>query len=233
MAARYELVESLSYAFLLALEVLTPRQRAVLILRDVVGLSVRETAAHLEMGEANVKTTHHRARRAMAAYEEQRRRPRSDPAELAERARELLARLLAGDAEGLSELLADDVCLVSDGGGEYFAAGVPIAGRERVLRFLLGVARQAGELRAVTPLRLNGLPAFSVELAATRPGYAPRVAILLEPGSGGRIGAIHWIAASRKLAGVPRSRAGGHPSGAPEDGPARPPTGPGDGAGPG
>ena len=66
---RYDLLESVSFAFLLALEALTPQQRAVLLLRDVFDYSVRETAAALGMSEPNVKTTHHRARRAMAAYD--------------------------------------------------------------------------------------------------------------------------------------------------------------------
>ena len=63
---RYDLLESVSFAFLLALEALTPQQRAVLLLRDVFDYSVRETADALGMSEPNVKTTHHRARRAMA-----------------------------------------------------------------------------------------------------------------------------------------------------------------------
>ena len=69
---RYELLESVSFAFLLALEALTPSQRAVLLLRDVFDYSVRETADALGMSEANVKVTHHRARRAMAAYDRDR-----------------------------------------------------------------------------------------------------------------------------------------------------------------
>src|SRR5262249_47728960 len=67
--ARYDWLESVSFAFLLALEALTPTQRAVLILRDVFDYSVAETAAALGLSAANVKTSHHRARRAMAAYE--------------------------------------------------------------------------------------------------------------------------------------------------------------------
>src|SRR5207248_2077949 len=67
--ARYDLLESVSFAFLVALEALTPRQRAVLLLRDVFDYSVRETAGALGLSEANVKTTHHRARRAMRAYD--------------------------------------------------------------------------------------------------------------------------------------------------------------------
>ena len=60
---RYELLESVSFAFLLALEALTPSQRAVLLLRDVFDYAVRETADALGMSEANVKVTHHRVMR--------------------------------------------------------------------------------------------------------------------------------------------------------------------------
>src|SRR5262249_45109954 len=71
-ALRYDLLESVSFAFLLALEALTPMQRAVLLLRDVFDYSVNETAAALKMSEPNVKTTHYRARRAMNAYDQSR-----------------------------------------------------------------------------------------------------------------------------------------------------------------
>src|SRR5262249_2204314 len=73
--SRYGLLESVSYAFLLACEALTPRQRAVLLLRDVLEYSVEETAEALELSEANVKTTHHRARAAMKAYDAERAPP--------------------------------------------------------------------------------------------------------------------------------------------------------------
>ena len=72
---RYELLESVSFAFLLALEALTPGQRAVLLLRDVFDYCVRETADALGMNEPAVKTTHHRARRAMAALRPRALRP--------------------------------------------------------------------------------------------------------------------------------------------------------------
>jgi RNA polymerase sigma-70 factor (ECF subfamily) len=70
--ARYDRLESVSLAFLLALEALTPAQRAVLLLRDVFDYAVRETAEALDLSEANVKTTHLRARRAMEAYDRER-----------------------------------------------------------------------------------------------------------------------------------------------------------------
>ena len=72
-AARYDMLESVSLAFLLALEALTPMQRAALLLRDVFDYSARETARALGISEANARTTHLRARRALAAYEATRR----------------------------------------------------------------------------------------------------------------------------------------------------------------
>jgi len=75
-AARYDMLESVSFAFLLALEALTPAQRAVLLLRDVFDYSVREAADALGMSEPSVKTTHHRARRAMRDYDRDRARRR-------------------------------------------------------------------------------------------------------------------------------------------------------------
>src|SRR5688500_9082162 len=71
-STRYEMLESISFAFLLALEVLTPTQRAVLLLRDVFDFNVAETADVLKMTGQNVKTTHHRARRTMKEYEQNR-----------------------------------------------------------------------------------------------------------------------------------------------------------------
>src|SRR5262247_1621751 len=90
-AARYDMLESVSFAFLLALEALKPAQRAVLLLRDVFDYSVKETAGALGMSEPNVKTTHHRARHAMSAYDQERRAP---SAALSAQTQEALTRLV-------------------------------------------------------------------------------------------------------------------------------------------
>src|SRR5262245_41591051 len=70
--ARSDLLASASYAFLLALEALSARQRAVLLLRDVFDYSVSETATVLAVSEGAVKTAHHRARRSMQDYDRKR-----------------------------------------------------------------------------------------------------------------------------------------------------------------
>ena len=89
--ARYGLAESATYAFLLALEALSPRQRAVLLLRDVVGHSAREAAEVIGASEGSVRVLHLRARRALADYDQLRCVPTQ---ELRERHRAALQRFL-------------------------------------------------------------------------------------------------------------------------------------------
>jgi RNA polymerase sigma-70 factor, ECF subfamily len=199
---RYELMESVSYAFLLALEALTPAQRAVLLLRDVFDYSVRDTAAALGLSEPNVKTTHHRARRAMAAYDRARCRP--DAARQA-RTQDALGRLLTAlandDVPALEALLAADVRSVTDG-GEFPAAHRPVLGRQRVTRLLRGLTRK-GLSHAVPSLRmLNGLPALVITFTGLGPRFAPRGVMRCEVDDDGRITALHGVYASRKLTAV-------------------------------
>jgi RNA polymerase sigma factor (sigma-70 family) len=198
---RYELLESVSYAFLLALEALTPNQRAVLILRDVFDYSVAEAAAALDLSEANVKTTHHRARAAMRGYDQRRCRPSR---ELAEQMRETLSRLVVGltshDASAVADLLAEDVRSLSDG-GEYAAARNPVCGRDRVLRLF----RKLAEKSVVTGLEshfVNGLPALVFEFARSSPRYAPRMVLRCELDGDGRIRELHAVLSARKLSGL-------------------------------
>jgi RNA polymerase sigma factor (sigma-70 family) len=200
---RYDLLESVSFAFLLALEALTPQQRAVLLLRDVFDYSVRETANALGMSETNVKTTHHRARRAMREYDRQRCVPTRA---LQERTREVLGRFVAslthGDMASIENLLAGSVRALSDGGGEYFAARVPLIGSARVARFYGNIARRR-QAEARFELRLiNGLPALVGEFADMRPGEPPRMVMQCEIDARDRIVRIHTVVASRKLSGV-------------------------------
>jgi len=203
---RYELLESVSLAFLAALEALRPTQRAVLLLQDVLDYSARETAEALGIGEANVRTTLHRARRAMAAYDAARRVP--TPAQR-ERTRaaigQLLAKLAARDAAGLEALLAEDGVLVSDGGGEFAAALVPIVGRRRVADLLVKLVRDAEV--DVRIAELNGLPAVLLQYGETRdrfahPRYAKRLSLSLDVDAEGRVRRIWSVLATRKLVGV-------------------------------
>jgi RNA polymerase sigma-70 factor (ECF subfamily) len=203
-AARYDLVESVSFAFLLALEALTPAQRAVLLLRDVFDYSVKETADALGMSEANVKTTHHRARAAMRDYDRAPSRPTKEKQKKSRAALEQFLTCLAKhDVAGAEALLAADVRQLSDGGGEFFAARVPIVGRQKVLTFYQKIIERAPDYDVSYEWRtMNGSPALIAKLARREAGYAPRTVTSCELDEDGRIKQLHVILASRKLTAV-------------------------------
>ena len=130
-----ELDESLAFAFMVLLESLSPRERAVFLLHEVFGIPHREVARILGIEEANSRKLLHRARTEIRA-----RRPRFPPSERVHR--ELLERFAeasrSGDVEGLAELLAEDVVVMTDGGGRARATLRPIYGRDRASRFVRG-----------------------------------------------------------------------------------------------
>ena len=199
---RYDLLESVSFAFLVALEALTPLQRAVLLLRDVFDYTVAETADALGVTGANVKTTLHRARGRMAAYD----RARTIPTRaLQERTRTALERfvgaLAAADLPALESLLSESVLALSDGAGEFHAARVPVVGRARVARFHWNIARRrtAAALPHVQLRMLNGLPALVIQMADGARGEAGRFVIHADVDAEGRIVALYSILATGKL----------------------------------
>ncbi len=203
--ARYELYESASLAFLVALEALSPLARAVLILRDVLDYSVRETAEALAISEANAKVAHHRARAKMADYERARVPPSGEQQDKTRAALErFLTALATQDAAAVASLLAADVKTWNDGGGEFHAARNVLAGADRTARFFLGLARP-GKTPATTGWQLrdlNGLPAVVLESAVARPPYYPRAVIALQLDAAGKIAAIYTVSATAKLARI-------------------------------
>jgi RNA polymerase sigma factor (sigma-70 family) len=201
--ARYEWVESLSFAFLLALEALTPRQRAVLLLRDVFDYSARATAELLNLSEENIRITHLRARRAMRDYDHNRCQPTSA---LQEQTRQVLGQfircLVTQDVDGAASLLAASARAVTDGGGEYTALHQPLVGRKAVLTLHLRVAQRRSAGARVEFRLMNGLPAVVIEYASAIKRQAPRAVLRCELSSDGHIRELHTILASRKLTAV-------------------------------
>jgi len=198
---RYSLTESASYAFLIALEALSPRQRAVLLLRDVLGCSALETAARIDTSEGSVRVLHLRARRALESYDKARCIPTP---ELRERHRVALQQfldcLLAQDARGLEALLAESVHTVTDAAGEYTALATPLVGREKVARLYLVAAMHRREVGVRTEIRLvNGLPAALVTLERPARRQAPRSLLRCELDERGRIHLVHAVLAPQKL----------------------------------
>lgn len=199
--ARYSLRESATFGFLVALEALTPTQRAVLLLRDVFDQPADEVAAALGTSPGAVRVAHHKARRALQAYDEARCEPRAGATMEAFAA--FFGALAAGDAAAAVALLAPEVVLRSDGGGVYQAARVPVIGAEKVVKFLLAVSERPAEWRA--ELReYNGVPMLLLEAAYDRGKLAPRSLVGLDLDADGRIRSFYWLLAPDRLARVPR-----------------------------
>ena len=200
---RYEVLESATFAFLIALEALTPRQRAAFVLREVCGYSAGATAALLGASEASVRVLHHRARRAFAAYDAAPCRP---SAALVARHRDALEALVkclvAQDVAALTALLRADVTTTTDAGGEFNALRGVRRGRTGVARFHLRVARNRGAGARITPCLANGLPALAITFARAGSRQARRVLMRCELDESGRIAAIHSLLATRKLTRV-------------------------------
>jgi RNA polymerase sigma-70 factor (ECF subfamily) len=200
--ARYERRESVSYAFLLALEVLEPRARAVVLLRDVFEYPAAEVANFLDTTEANVRVVHHRARRRLDAARPDARPLREivGPTRVALQA--LLDCLVRQDDAGMRALLTGSVRTVTDAGGEFTALRVPLVGVDRVVRFHLETARRRGPISRVDMRELNGVPALVVETTPLRPRMAPRLVLRCEVDRAGYITELHTILTSRKLTAV-------------------------------
>ncbi len=200
-AGRYELLESVSIAFLTALEALAPTARTVLVLCDVLEYAAREAGEALGLRESNVRQILLRARRAMQAYDGSTRR--FDP-EKAPRTRETLERMMVAfarrDVGALTALLASDVVTRHDGGGEFLSAMRPIRGRRNVVRLHLGIARDdALDARIVT---LNGLPSIVAQYASGPHRLARRFVLSVQIDESGEICEIHSLVATPKLAGI-------------------------------
>lgn len=157
-----ELADSVSTAMLLVLETLTPTERAVFVLREVFDVPYDEIAEAVEKSAAAVRQIAHRARSHVEA-----RRPRSSvtAAEQEDVLHRFVAATTTGDIQGLMDVLAPDVVLLTDGGGLKKAALRPIHGRDKVLRFLAGVAGGStggGVIDRSDLVVLNGRPALQL-----------------------------------------------------------------------
>jgi len=202
---RYGEMESVTFAFLLALEALGPRQRAVLVLRDAVGQTVRETAEALSTSEANVRVLHHRARRALEAYDRARCVPNRAMRERHRAALEaFLAALESQDGARVESLLSESASTLTDAGGSYTALPARLAGRRSVARFYLAATqhRQRGGTRRALCL-VNGLPAALVTVVHPVRRQAPHTLLRCELDAEGRIAEVQALLAPPKLLRLP------------------------------
>jgi RNA polymerase sigma-70 factor, ECF subfamily len=147
--------DSLSLAFLVLLESLTPVERAVFLLREVFEYDYSEIARIVDKREDNVRQIAARARRHVDERRPRFESSRDERDRLAER---FFAAAAASDRDALAELLAADTVFYGDGGGKVRGAILrPVFGRDRVTRLLLGFARIGSELDLVMHLaEING-----------------------------------------------------------------------------
>jgi RNA polymerase sigma-70 factor (ECF subfamily) len=166
-AEHAELADSLSMAFLVLLEALSPVERAVFMLREVFGYDYPAVARITGKTEVNCRQIFARARQRIAAGGQARYGAPVTPsasaqarrAEGEELARRFFEAAAGGDMDALLGMLAPDVVFHGDGGGKAQAIGQPLAGRQRVLRLMAGLFRRAKVLGAYARLAwVNGQP---------------------------------------------------------------------------
>ena len=190
VAEDVEFAESVSIAMLTVLETLAPVERAVFVLREVFDLPYADIAAAVDTAPAAVRQIAHRAREHVAA-----RRPRIqvDRAEQRQVVDRFLAAVRTGNLQVLLDVLAPDVVLVADGGGEVAAARRPVVGSDRVAA-LLSRFKTVAPGAVVATVWMNGAPAGRIDLAGE---LNTAVSLVLEEG---RITRIYAIRNPHKLA---------------------------------
>jgi RNA polymerase sigma-70 factor (TIGR02957 family) len=195
-AEQAEVADSLSFAFLVLLESLTPEQRAVFLLREVFDYPYDEVAEIVGKSEDGARQLATRARRAVAA-----RRPRFESSReqrdaLADR---FFAATVDGDLAGLEALLADDVALHGDGGGKVPALARALSGADRVARTLAAWAKAGRRFGGflVRRVEVNGQPGALLLDADDN-----LIAVMTVEIAGGRVHAIHSVVNPDKIAHV-------------------------------
>ena len=192
-AYRAEIADSLSLAFLVLLETLSPEQRAALLLHDVFGYGYDEIGEIVGKSEDNARQLASRARKHVEA-----RRPRfeSTREQRDELARRFFAAAQDGDVATLETLLAHDVELHGDGGGKAPALAHSVQGRSRVAKILLNWVRQSHRIPGFRfePTEVNGQPG-----ALARDGDGRVISVLALDIAAGQISAVHSVVNPDKL----------------------------------
>lgn len=187
--------DSLSMAFLVLLESLTPSERAVFLLREVFGYDYAEVASLVGKSEANCRQLARRAKQSVKA-----RRPRFEStSEQEERLmRRFLEASVEGDMEGLLSLLSEDAILYSDGGGKTRAALNPVLGADKIARYFSGILRKAPPGFVARQASVNGRPGLVGYFGDGNPHSVTTLDV-----KEGRIQAIRLLVNPEKLGNVP------------------------------
>jgi RNA polymerase sigma-70 factor (TIGR02960 family) len=201
--ARYETKEAIALAFIVGLQHLPPQQRAVLVLRDVLGYRAGEVAEMLETSEASVNSLLRRARDAFESRLPAAGRERA-PLPNSKLERDIVGRFAEtvenGDIDGMVAVLTDDAWLTMP--------PLPHAyqGRNAIRGFLSGAEERRGAPMRLVPTRANTQPAFGCYLSVPETDVARALSLLVLTLEGNQISAVTWFADSSVLPqfGLPR-----------------------------
>jgi RNA polymerase sigma-70 factor, ECF subfamily len=150
------MAESLSIGFLSVLERLSPLERAALLLHDVFGFSMAETASVIERSESATRQLAKRAREHVQG------RPRFsvDPSDVEALSDAFFAAAYAGDLQRLESMLHDDAVQINDGGPRFRASRRPVVGKARIARFMVSLVKKAPPNTVVHRVIANGQFAY-------------------------------------------------------------------------
>jgi RNA polymerase sigma-70 factor (TIGR02960 family) len=188
--ARYDLRESMELAFITALQRLPPRQRAVLVLRDVLGFRLAEVAATLEVGEGSAKGALQRARATLARrFDEGPQRAAPQPSSAAERrlVQRLAQAIEEGDVAAVVSLLADDAWLTMP------PQPFEYQGHDAIASFLGHRIEMQPHRLSVVPTRANTQPALGCYQRGTSEDTTRPYGLLVLTLSGAQISDLTWF----------------------------------------
>lgn len=202
--ARYETKEAIALAFIAGLQHLPPQQRAVLVLRDVLGFRTAEVAEMLETTEPSVNS---QVRRARAAFETRLPAAGRERASLpnSKRERHVVGRLAdafeAGDIDGVVALVTDDAWLTMP------PEPYEYQGQAAISAFLIDRAVRRGAPLRLVPTRANGQPAFGCYFQSAQTEIPRPYGLLVLTLKGDHISAMTWFADSSvfPLFGLPQT----------------------------
>jgi RNA polymerase sigma-70 factor, ECF subfamily len=202
--AATELADDLSFALMLALDRLSPLERAAFLLHDVFDRPFSEVAQMLDRTEAACRQLATRARRAVR---DQRPSPQAAPDRHARLLSAFCEAAASGDISALAGLLREDAIAITDGGGRKTAALNPIKGAQKIIRFLIGISgKNAGRDIRIVPMMINGRAGALLYLDGEI-DHTLSVAI-----DGEKIAAIYLVRNPDKLRHAPDAAPGARPN---------------------
>jgi RNA polymerase sigma-70 factor (ECF subfamily) len=198
-----EFAQDVSIAFMLALERLSPLERAAFLLHDVFDLDYDEIARHLDRSEASCRQLISRARKNIKADYARREVAKEEGERLVAA---FMDAVRSHDVSGLARLLADDAVLLADGGGKVAAVPRPLHGGELIARTFIGFAQMPTSRGwRLVPATVNGLPGLLVVDGAAGDRLVQTIA-LAPAQAPGRVGAVYIQRNPDKLRAIAQHR---------------------------